>query len=249
MRQNLLILCLFFFVTSLFSSKDSSAFRNRGISIGTKKFGICFGNREKYSGLKFSLSNRSKRVNGISASITCSDQNPTVNGIDIGVINFLGKMNGIQLGLIGVSIDEESHGLYINPMVTDTWKASGVAITGIIFFNDKFNGFSFSGVSNSSNYFNGVLISPGSNLIDSVMNGFSFGGIRTSANRLNGVTIGAVNRINQGKGVQLGLFNSSDDFKGVQIGLINIIRSNRKFFRVIPFINFRFKKTKDESPK
>jgi hypothetical protein len=247
MFKNITLIILSFITLSVFGLKDTSelnqkSYKNRGISLGTKRFGICFGNRENYSGLKFSIKNTSRVVNGLSASITSGDQNPVINGIDLGLVNFLGKMNGIQLSVIGVSIDEQSNGLFINPIVTDMWEGNGLAFSGIVFFCDKFSGFSFSGIYSTANRFNGVLISPGSNIIDSLLNGFSFSGLRTYAEHLNGFSFSAFNRVKEGKGVLLGLINHSDSFKGVQLGLWNIIKENRRPFRRLPIINCRFRK-------
>jgi hypothetical protein len=234
-----------FFSFAVVALKDTvdlpvRAYKNRGISLGTKRFGICFGNREKYSGLKFSIKNTSTRVNGLSVSVSSGDQNPAINGIDIGVVSFLGKMNGVQLSLIGVSMDEKSHGLFLNPIVTDMWDGTGFAFSGVVFFTDKFNGFSFSGIYSAANQFNGILISPGSNTIDSVLNGLSFSGLRTYAEHLNGFSFSLFNRIKHGKGLCLGVVNFSDTYRGVQIGVWNIIKENPRPFRRLPIINFHF---------
>jgi hypothetical protein len=87
-----------------------------------------------------------------------------------------------------------------------------------------------------------VLISPGANIIDSVLNGFSFSGLRTYAEHLNGFSFSAFNRVKEGKGVLFGLINYSDSFNGVQLGLWNIIKENKRPFRRLPIINCRFRK-------
>lgn len=249
MFRNVFLIVLSFVCLSLASQQDNESthpYRNRGLSIGTKRFGVCLGNREKYSGIKFSIKNTSKVVNGLSASVTCGDQNPVTNGIDIGIVNFLGKVNGIQLGIIGVSIDEKSHGLFINPIVTDMWDGQGLAFSGLVFFCDKFDGISFSGIYSTANRYNGILVSPGSNIIDSVLNGFSFSGVRTYAEHLNGFSFSSVNRIKHGKGFLLGLVNYSDTFSGVQLGILNIIKENPRPFRRLPIINMHFRKKPDK---
>jgi len=107
--------------------------------------------------------------------------------------------------------------------------------------NQLLNGISISIVDNAERTkINGLEIS----LVHQqtfVNNGISISGLCNSKTKFNGLMIGLMNIAEKGNGLQIGLINNCGNLQGFQIGLINRCGS-----RIIPFINCRFKKNKDE---
>jgi uncharacterized protein (TIGR02145 family) len=188
------------------------------LSIGTSHVGIGFGSFTKYYGIDFSLKNKSNQINGFGLTLLGSSTSK-VNGFNIGIIQLASKVNGASIGFL----------------FNQTKQVTGLSI-GLITSSDTTNGISIGGLFNVSQKQRGLSIS----------------GFVNSSEKSTGVSVAPTNICASGGGLQVGIYNcvnhknfklpKSHQYIGVQIGLINKIETNRKPFRVLPFINFNFRK-------
>jgi hypothetical protein len=73
------------------------------------------------------------------------------------------------------------------------------------------------------------------------MNGVEIGGLLSSHNKFTGLVAAGVNLAKNGKGMQVGIYNRCEKGNVLQIGLLNKIGK-----RTIPFLNFHFRRHKNE---
>jgi hypothetical protein len=141
--------------------------------------------------------------------------------------------NGVVLSGVGHQYDDAFRGL------------AGCGIMGI--YDGVFQGFSVSGIGHHFNgSASGLTISAVYNNATHGFNGVSVSLLRNkSSGQFNGLQVAAFCRTQTLSGVQAGFINRSNRLSGVQFGLINIVHSNPKGRRVLPFVNWSFSSMKD----
>jgi hypothetical protein len=206
--------------------------QNNYFRLGTEKSGICFGNSQKYNGMRFNLEDRNVSV---------------INGLNLSGLSGSNRLNGISVGLL-ISGDSVSNGIEIGGLVARTKYHNGLAFGTFGLSCAKLNGVGISGLNVSGDTLNGLFIglfgvlSLNSRDTVSVINGFAAGG-GVIAGRMNGMAFSYIlNMFNDQNGVSVGGINVTKELHGFQFGLINCALNNRKFFRWTPLFNFNLRK-------
>ncbi len=207
--------------------------QNGHFSFGIKNNGICFGNSNKYNGVRLNLiDNNVDKVNGLS--------------FNVAGLAFNKRVNGISFGLIGTT-DSLMNGLQFGSIYTFSTKINGISITPFLLASE-INGLQIVGVAAFVDTTNGVLISlfgttPFDMIGSKIINGLAIGGVVINSEKVNGVIIsGILCAADELNGVSFSCFNLTKSLHGFQFGLINYAANNRKLFRVMPFMNFNLKK-------
>lgn len=206
--------------------------QNKYVSIGGRKFGICFGNSSKYNGLRLNFRDKYvKKINGI--NISGWSESEVINGIQIGALATASDVtNGISLGGIGTG------GRQIN----------GIAVGGLMLGNRKINGIGIGGFSIDCDSLNGLFISftgvagriPQES--NKMINGFAGGFVAVGADKLKGLMVSLCWVYSKEQyGISVAGFNKTENLHGVQLGLMNYAGNNR-IFRWMPIMNFNFRK-------
>ena len=205
---------LLFFLMSIFYGQ------NKALSLGSKKYGICFGNSSEYNGLRLNVVD--KNVN-------------TINGVNFSGYSLSKKSNGISVGILG-SFDSISNGLKIGGLGVQSIKHNGLAVGGILLIGKKYNGVGLSVVTIAdtlNGFFGGALC------VGSKSNG------KYTAKVFNGVALAfLLTCFEKQNGVSIALLNKTEELHGFQFGLINKANNNRPPFRCMPFLNFNLRKKK-----
>jgi hypothetical protein len=85
------------------------------LDIPSKKWGISFGNSQRFSGIRFNFRDSAvQRVDGVNLTLwqPCKDdKEAVVNGLSLGTIPGGGRLRGIQLGILGVAAETELKGI------------------------------------------------------------------------------------------------------------------------------------------
>ncbi len=141
--------------------------------------------------------------------------------------------NGISVSGIGHQYDDAFRG------------AAACGVVGI--YDGLFRGITVSGIGNKfSGNASGLAFSGIYNYASQGFSGVSVSLLRNkSGGQFNGLQTGMFCRAEKLAGVQVGLINRSNRISGVQLGLVNIIISNPKGRRVLPFVNWNFSPMKD----
>ncbi|MGB8952915.1 MAG: hypothetical protein WCC06_09675 [Candidatus Aminicenantales bacterium] len=105
-----------FSILGIFICLSGSAFiRGESLDFPSKKWGISFGNSKEFTGLRFNFrDSQVKCVNGINVTLWQARKDngeASVNGLSLGLIAGAGRLNGIQLGLLGVAAEKKMAGL------------------------------------------------------------------------------------------------------------------------------------------
>lgn len=210
------ILLIFVWAFVGFAQNDSIS--RKYLSLGTKTYGISFGNSSKYNGLRFNLWD--------SELDSFDDNSKVYNGVNFTFSATSIKTNGIQLGLI----------------VSNTNEINGISISSIYHNAKKINGFATSfGI--DSEILNGVFIGFGispvnRNIEDRVINGIAIGAF-VGSEKVSGLAIGLINSYSKKQyGISISIFNKTDELHGLQLGLINYAGNNPKILRWLPLFNF-----------
>lgn len=191
--------------------------QNKSFCIGSNHCGLNFGNPLNSNGLKLNFFDKNiNNLYGVNFALSCSTDN--TSGVSLGVISVDSKnYNGVAIG--GFFVGSES-------------TINGIGIAGLSVFADTMNGVFFSIYGNSK--WNHTLIKE--------LNGIAIGFIAgINCEKMNGIAIGALNYSIHQKGVTIGIANYTENLNGFQIGLWNIV-ANKKRFKRLPFINFKFEK-------
>jgi len=89
----------------------------RGFTIPAKNWGICFGNSPQFTGLRFNFIDRNIRtINGVNVTLwkpPDKQVSGTVNGFSLGLIPYADRLNGLQLGLLGLGAEKQVTGVSI----------------------------------------------------------------------------------------------------------------------------------------
>lgn len=210
--------------------------------LGLKGTGIGFGPFQRLNGINLSLTDKSCNINGLSISLIHNFESyKTINGIDITGLGYVETCNGISLNLAG-EIDDQN-GIAASLIYGNTWYANGLQISGLAHINEnRASGLMIVGLYGVNTVFNGLAISPGYLVSDSLDRGFIISGIMYSAETSVGVSISGLNKTNRSKGVQIGLINISQNHSGVQLGVLNVNHKNPKLLRYLPIINANFRR-------
>jgi len=202
--------------------------QNKHLTIGSKDIGICFGNSEKNSGMRFNFRDRNVYQ---------------INGINITGISKSRITNGLTFGLIA-NYDSISNGILLNGLVGQSYKANGIIISGLGHVSSELNGIGIGGLAIAGDNLNGLFISPigvtywNSEKIEKI-NGVTFGIIFGAvAKKLNGLSISIFqNYIDTTNGVMIAALNKSENLHGFQFGILNYAGNNRKIFQWLPIMN------------
>ena len=207
--------------------------QNKHLTIGFKNIGICFGNSEKNSGLRFNF--RDRNVNQI-------------NGINITGVSESKMANGLTVGLIA-NYDSIINGIVLNGLVGESYITNGIAVSGLGYVSYKFNGIGIGGLAIAGETLNGLFFSPIGvtywnsekiELINGVTVGIIYGAV---AKKLNGVSIGMFeNFTDTTNGVMIAALNKTEKLYGFQFGILNYAGNNRKLFRWMPIMNFNLRR-------
>lgn len=204
------------------------------LSIGTKSYGICFGNSIRYNGIRLNLWDKGYgnekclgKINGSNFSFIIS--NYLTNGIEIGIIGVCSeKVNGIQIGGLA-AISKNVNGLAFAGLLVNVNKINGAAIGGFGITADTLNGAFFGfGVAADDPRFPKKII-----------NGLATGVVAVGAEKVKGVTICAMWCYSkEHNGLSIAFYNKTANLHGLQIGLLNYAGNNPKLLRWLPLINF-----------
>ena len=253
-------------IYSLFKAPPAHRF----ISIGARKYGICFGNSPRYSGIRLNLLDREvEYVNGLQFNLFNTNANTSngiemavlmsrtkkQNGLSIGLLYNYGEVrNGIALSFIGNGIDQ-MNGLSLGILADSHEQVNGFT-TGLIAIGSKringaaisfqvnsnqINGMAFS-VVQFSDTLRGAFFSFGIFPVNepSQLSGMALSGFVFYMNNVKGVTVSTFNISDKHIGLAAGLINYTKKLHGVQIGLLNYAGNNPKGFKYLPFINMHF---------
>lgn len=149
------------------------------------------------------------------------------SGITIGgVISFRAlTVSGLSIGGL-IYNAERLNGVQFSPLISNTDTLIGFSST-LSQYSKMFKGFGLGVTGVNFNEFKGIAVYPALN----------------HSRHFDGVGISAVNfNVGHFRGIQIGVFNSTQSGQGIQIGLLNYIKENPSWCRILPVINFRFKK-------
>jgi hypothetical protein len=202
------------------------------VTLGSSEAGICIGNSESHSGLRFNL---------------IDDSVSQINGINISGISKAQVVNGLTFGLLA-NMDDVSNGILINGFVGETLKANGLVISGLGHVSSEFNGLGIGGLAVAGDYLNGLFISPiGVTYWNTekikIVNGVAIGLIiGSNTEKMNGLSLSLFNNVCETlNGVAISALNRTDELHGIQIGLWNVAENNR-IFKKFPLVNINFRK-------
>lgn len=211
------------------------------LSIGKEQKGIGLGNPSDYSGLRLSIVDKNCITNGVAFNIFSDVNIRKTNGIDIGLSQSAGSVNGVSIGLLGNNIDYELKGFGFGTILSEGLNIYGVSITGGFQRVDKFHGICIAGLMYRSFETTGLVTSGVILQNDSIYKGAAITSTLSKISILKGITMALINWCDEVKGLQVGLINKTGYMKGVQLGAVNIITENPKWARVFPLINMSFK--------
>jgi hypothetical protein len=205
------------------------------LSIGTKSYGICFGNSIKYNGIRLNLWDKGYGIGTSSGKI---------NGMNFSfkISNYLS--NGIEIGIIGVCSEKVINGIQIGGLVAISKNANGLAFAGLRVNANKINGAAIGGFGITADTLNGAFFGFGVAANDprfpkKIINGLAMGVVAVGAEKVKGVTICAMWCYSkEHNGLSIAFYNKTDNLHGLQIGLLNYASNNPKLLRWLPLINF-----------
>ena len=222
--------------------------KRKYFNLGFKNSGICFGSPLNFNGIKFSADEKeTHNINGLSFLFLSdvNDRTKRVNGLELGFLNVATRVNGIQTSLFFGTVEDRINGIATTLVFGDYDHVNGIAFSALVHStNEMLNGISISGLYQVSEVSNGILVSGIGHVSDSLCRGITVSGIFNNLEHMKALSLAPVNLLDEGSGVQVGIVNKADQLTGVQFGLINIIKENPRPFKVLPVINFNFKKNK-----
>lgn len=267
MKKFLLITSAFIFFSEVSLFAQDTLLNGKALNIPTKKYGISIGNSFEFTGVRINFADKNvKKINGINVTFWFNkfeNENAIVNAISIGVLPIAGKMQPINIGLLGVGTAKNNlnglsiggfgigsggiiNGLSLSGLVTmadgENSAISGIALSGIgIGAHKAINGLAVGGLAvGTDGDIYGVASSLAYISAEKRIQGMAitFGYLKSEI--FNGVAIGGYAKTNQMNGLSVALFNRTEVLNGIQLGLINCAKNNRKWSRVLPLINFHF---------
>ncbi|HBS87329.1 MAG TPA: hypothetical protein DEA97_12280 [Bacteroidales bacterium] len=214
-----------YFILLVYIFFDFSIFgQSHYLSIGSKHSGLCFGNSEKYNGLRFNIRDK---------------DNICINGINISAIINGEKSNGLTIGLLGGNVST-SNGLSVFGIYSDGIH-NGISVTGLWTNPTLINGISISLMSTGQTY-NGLSVAGWTVYADKQINGVAIAMFYVHSEQMNGLSLSLItSEYYKQSGVAISIFNKTEELHGFQFGLINYAGNNKKIFRWVPIINFNLR--------
>lgn len=205
-----------------------STINAQSLDIPVKGYGISFGNSKDFTGLRINFRDQLvKEINGVNITLWRAKNNEeaSVSGISVGLIPEAGRMQGIQLGAVGVA-GEDVSGISIGVVgVGSSMDLNGINIGGIgVGADEQLNGISAAllGVG-SGNEVNGLAVGGLGAGAGNSCTGIIIGGLGAGAgNYMSGITIGGLGAGagNILKGIAIGGLGAGagDNAQGIVIG-------------------------------
>lgn len=195
------ILFSFFSITRAqfeFPDEDSSSVKCEypSLKLGIASTGICFGNSEKWNGIRINVSDCNvKEVNGVNITLWNPKNNPDlkVKGIAVGLAPAGKSINGISIGLGAVVGKKELKGINVGGIAAVGGSLEGINLGGIALVGkEKIYGINIGGI---------ATVAKGN------ISGFNLGGLAVVSNQnIIGINVGGLATISKGEmyGLNLG---------------------------------------------
>ena len=197
--KKLYITIISLLITFVLSAQDSTQ-TSKGFNIAIKNYGLSFGNSPGINGLRFNFQDKNlHKVNGLNFTIWKpahdANKNSVINGVALGLvmpyaerINGLsfgsatggGQLNGLHIGLLGLSANKRINGIGIGGLgVGCDGNANGLLIGGLgSGIDGNMNGILFSGLgAGVDGKMNGIALTGLGIGIDDDMRGLLFAGL------------------------------------------------------------------------
>lgn len=190
MFRTFLILILFIFPVSFYG-------QNKHASLGSKDYGICFGNSANYNGIRFNLLDKNvNNVNGLNVTgtsglrIKSGDSVANINGLNITALySTAKKINGISINVIGDSIGK-SNGIALGGLGSWVDKSNGINVGGLFAKAQRSNGINASYITSLGVRQNGIAASLFFTKVESKLNGIGWANGVLAGDTLNGLSAG-----------------------------------------------------------
>ena len=232
----------------------------RALNIPFGKYGVSIGNSYRFNGIRINFADSNvQRINGLNLTLwtkfkSVYNKDATINGISIGVITSLKRMQPLNIFILGAAGVESLNGISVAGIGIASARINGLGIGGAMLGGEVINGITVSGLfSFCENSINGFNISGLAALSSGDINGiaagiagvYSAGTIRgmaitagyLKAGRTMGFTFSGYANINQVNGLSIAIINRTKELHGLQIGILNFAGNNRRGLRLIPIIN------------
>jgi hypothetical protein len=206
----LLLLVIFMFSVILYDHSLGQA-----LNIPFKEAGISFGNSKVFNGLRFNIRDRQvQKINGMNITFWKAKENKDaqVNGVSFGLLPEAGWLRGVQLGLLGVSAEQEIRGISLGLLGTGS--------------GDNFCGLAVGGLGvGAGNNMTGIMIGGLGAGSGGKISGITICGLGAGASgNIKGVTIGGLGVGSGGNltGIAVGGLGAgaSGDINGFTFGLL-----------------------------
>ncbi len=212
-------------------------------SIGSKKYGIGFGNFVNYNGINFCFIDRTCRLNGLGISIVGPiNSQKHSNGIEVSFAPHALQMNGVSIGLLAGLVNYKANGIQLAGLFGEYGSVRGINLVGGLNMCESISGFSLTGLYSLASQHNGIGTCLIAQRIDESANGLFISGLMFTSDSLNGLSLSSININKRTNGILFGVYNHSEQLNGIQFGLMNKINENPIPFRTLPLLNFNFSK-------
>lgn len=213
------------------------------LSVGSKKYGIGFGNFVSYNGINFCFIDKTCRLNGLGVSIVSPlNSQKHSNGIELGFAHNVLQMNGVSIGILAGLVNYNANGIQLAGLFGEYGSVRGINMVGGLNMCESISGFSLTGLYSIATQHNGIGTSLLAQRIDESANGLFISGLMFTSDNLNGLSFSTINMNKKTNGILIGIYNLSEQHNGIQIGLINKINENPIPFRTLPLLNINFSK-------
>ncbi len=270
MKKSIVLSLTFLLIVELNLFANDSLSNGKALNFPTKKYGVSIGNSYDFTGVRINFADKNvKRITGLNVTFWIKkfeNQNAIVNAISIGVLPVAGKMQPINIGLLGVGTAKQNlngisiggfiigsggkiNGLSLSGIATmadgENSEISGIALSGIgIGAHKAINGMAIAGFAvGTEGNINGVASSLAYISSKKSFNGFTLTCGFLESDIFSGLGLAGYSKINKMRGLSIALFNNSNELHGIQFGLLNYAKNNPKGFRLLPFINLHLRKT------
>jgi hypothetical protein len=171
---------------------------SQSLDIPVKGYGISFGNSKKFSGFRLNFRDQHvEEINGMNVTLWPAKENndAIVNGLSVGVMPVAGKLQGLQIGAVGVG-GRDISGINLGGLgVGSDGSLNGISIGGIgAGAGNNLTGISIGGLgAGAGNEIKGIVIGglgagAGNNCTGIIIGGLGAG----AGNNMTGITIGGL---------------------------------------------------------